>query len=157
MVVVDHFLKYAQAFPKKYKSGRAVAEILFNKYFIDFWFHQRILQDQGRGFDNKVFKWLEELTSIKKSWETPYHPMGNRHCKHMNRTIINMLTTLEEKCKSNYNNTKHRTTNHSPHFLLFRWQGRFPIAIIFGIEHNNFQITNYDSYVKNWQKALRIK
>ena len=36
LVVVDHFLKYAQAFPKKYKSGRAVAEVLFNKYFIDF-------------------------------------------------------------------------------------------------------------------------
>ena len=48
LVVVDHFLKYAQAFPTKNKSGRAAAEIFFNKYFLDVGFLlQRILYDQG--------------------------------------------------------------------------------------------------------------
>ena len=129
-VVVDHFSKYAQAFPTKNKSGRTAAEILFDKYFLDHSFPQRILHDQGKEFDNKLFKRLEELIGIKRCRTTPYHPMGNRHCERMNRTIINILKILEQKHKNNwknhikkltfaYNNTKHKTTGYSPHFLLF--------------------------------------
>ena len=56
LVVVDHFSKYAQTFPTKNKSCRVAAEILFNKYFLDYSFPQRILHDQGKDFDNKLFK-----------------------------------------------------------------------------------------------------
>ena len=166
LVVVDHFSKYAQAFPTKNKSGRAAAEILFNKYFLDYGFPQRILHDQGKEFDNKLFKRLEELTGIKQSRTTPYHPMGNGHCERMNRTIINMLKTLEQKYKSNwknhikkltfaYNNTKHKTTGYSPHFLLFGRQGRLPIDNIFNINKNISNDLNHHQYVKNWQKAMK--
>ena len=71
-----------------------------------------------------------------------------------------MLKTLQEKYKCNwknhkkltfaYNNTKHRTTGYSPHLLLIE----LPVDIIFRIKDNNFQQTNYDSYFKNWQKAI---
>ena len=52
-------------FQKKDKSGRAAAELLFNKYFLHFEFPHRILHTQGRKFDNKMFKRLEEFTGIK--------------------------------------------------------------------------------------------
>ena len=104
LVVADHFSKYAQAFSTKNKSGRAAAQILFNKYFLDSEFSQRILHDQGRKFDNKMFKRLEELTVIRQSRTIPYHPMRNEHYERMNRAIINMLKTLQEKYKSNWKN-----------------------------------------------------
>ena len=166
LVVVDHFSKYAQAFPTKNKSDRATAEILFNKYFLDYGFPQRILHDQGREFDNKLFKLLEELTGIKRSRTTPYHPMRNGHCEPMNRTIINMLKTLEQKYKNNwknhikkltfaYSNTKHKTTGYSPHFLLFGRQGRLPIDNIFDLNKNLPKDLTYDKYVENWQQAMK--
>ena len=33
LVAVHHFSKFVQAFPTKNKSGRAAADLLFNKYF----------------------------------------------------------------------------------------------------------------------------
>ena len=52
LIVVDHFSKFLQAFPTKNKSGRAAADLLVNKYFLDFGFPKRILHDQGKEFDN---------------------------------------------------------------------------------------------------------
>ena len=126
LVVVDHFSKFVQAFPTKNKSGRAAADLLFNKYFLDFGFPKRILHDQGKEFVNKLFK---------PSRTTPYYPIENGLRERMNRTIINMLKTFPTTFKSNwkshikkltfaYNNTKHRSTNYSPFFFFFLFFGR---------------------------------
>ena len=64
LVVVDHFSKFVQAFPTKNKSGRAAADLLFNKYFLFFGLPKRILHDQGKKFDNKLFKRLSEIKRI---------------------------------------------------------------------------------------------
>ena len=72
LVVVDHFSKFVQAFPTKNKSGRAATDLLFNKYFLDFGFLKRILHDQGKEFDKKLFKQLPEITSIKSSRTTHF-------------------------------------------------------------------------------------
>ena len=90
--MIDHFSKFVQAFPTKIKSGRAAADLLFNKYFLGFGFRKRILHDQGKEFNNKLFKHLSEITSVKPSQTTPYHPMGDGLCERMNRAI-NMLKT----------------------------------------------------------------
>ena len=166
LVVVDHFSKFAQAFPTKNKSGRAAADILFNKYFLDFGFPKRILHDQGKEFDNKLFQRLSEITGIKPSRTTPYHPMGNGLCERMNRTILNMLKTLPKSFKSNwkdhikkltfaYNNTKHKSTNFTPHFLLFGREGRLPIDNIFNIDVSSSNNISHSKYVQNWQKAMQ--
>ena len=83
--VVDHFFKFAQAFPTKSKSGRAAADLLFNKYFLDFRFPKRILYDQGKEFDNKLFERLSEITRIRPSEASSYHPMCNELCEKMTR------------------------------------------------------------------------
>ena len=46
-LLVDHFSKYAQAFPTKNKSGRAAAEILFSKFFLDFGFSPKFYTLKG--------------------------------------------------------------------------------------------------------------
>ena len=51
LVVVDHFSKYAQAFLTNNKPGKGAAEILSNKFFLDFGFSQRISHAQRREFD----------------------------------------------------------------------------------------------------------
>ena len=72
LVIVDHFTKFAKAFPTKNKSRRSVAGVLFNKYFLDFGFPRRIILDQGKEFDNKLLKHFSEITGVKPSRATPY-------------------------------------------------------------------------------------
>ena len=56
LIVVDNFIKYVQVFSTKNKSGWAAADLLFNKYFLDYGFPKYIIHDQGREFKNKRFK-----------------------------------------------------------------------------------------------------
>ena len=166
LVVVDHFTKFAQAFPTKNKSGRSAAEKLFNLYFLDFGFPKRLMHDQGQEFENKLFQRLKELSGIKSSRTTPYHPQGNGSCERMNRTLLNMLKTLNESEKRNwkdhikklvfaYNNTVHKSTGFTPHFLLFGRDSRLPIDDIFNIdlENKNKNLT-HQNFVENWKNAM---
>ena len=51
LVVVGYFRKFVQAFPTKNKSGKAAADLLFNKYFLSFGFPKGILPDHGKELD----------------------------------------------------------------------------------------------------------
>ena len=93
--------------------------------------------------------------------------MGNGLCEKMNRKIIKMLKTLPSTFKSNwknhikkltfaYNNTKHRTTNYSPYFLLFGRNGRLPVDSMFDINTNNdIKNKSHSDYIQNWQNSMK--
>ena len=97
LVLVGHFTKFAQVFSTKNKSGRSSVDMLFNKYFLDSGLPKRILHDQGKEFNNKLFKRLSQIAGVKPS--RTYHPMGNGFCEIMNRTLFNMLRILPTNFK----------------------------------------------------------
>ncbi|KAM4045312.1 uncharacterized protein ACNLHF_009122 [Anomaloglossus baeobatrachus] len=78
---------------------------------------------------------LYQLYGIERSRMTPYHPQGNGACERFNRTLLQMLQTLEDNQKARwpeylpelmwaYNNRVHSTTGYSPHMLMFGRAGR---------------------------------
>ena len=155
LVVVDHFVKFAHPFPTKNKSGKFAADMLFNKYFLELGFPKGILHDQGKEFDNILFKRLSEITEVIPSRTTPYHLMGNRLCERMNQKLLNMLKTLPTNFKTDrksyvktfaHNNTIHKATGFSLHFHLFGRNGRLPIDLL-------FDFTN----IKTTEKIIRSK
>ena len=71
LVVVDHFNKFVQASATKISLGELLLIYCLINIFFGFGFPKRILHDQRKEFDNKLFKRLSEITGVKPSRKTP--------------------------------------------------------------------------------------
>ena len=169
LVCCDHFTKFVQVYATKNKSGLAAAEKVFNDLVLKFGFPKRIHHDQGKEFNNNLFKRLHQLSGTSASKTTPYHPMGDGQTERMNRTIINILKTLGDKEKKEwakhlpkltfaYNVTVNKTTGYSPYYLMFGRSPRLPIDSVFEFEPNEGEKhklqVSYQKYVEEWEQSM---
>ena len=166
LLIVDHFTRYAQAYPTRNKTARTVAEKLFNDFIPRFGFPARIHSDQGGEFENQLLRQLHKLTGVSKSRTTPYHPPENGQVERMNRTLLSMLRTLPELRKRKwdeslnkmihaYNCTKNEATGYAPYYLLFGRNPRLPVDLIFNLNQESNEQVNYNAYVRQWREDMK--
>lgn len=141
LVITDHFTRYAQAIPTKNTTARTTADAFFRNFVVHYGLPHRIHSDQGANFESRLIKELCEITGIRKSRTTPYHPQGNGQCERFNRTLINMLGTLHKDQKRDwksylapithaYNCTKHDSTGYPPFELMFGRKPKLPVDLV---------------------------
>ena len=163
LVITDHFTRLAQAIPTRNMSARTTAQAFFDNFVTYYGIPYKIHSDQGGSFEGKIIKELCDITGISKSRTTPYHPMGNGMTEKYNRTLLDMLGTLQPEQKSKwkdhvrplihaYNCIRHESTGHSPYFLMFGREPHLPIDLLFGINRPEKQTTN--KYVQEMKERM---
>jgi transposase InsO family protein len=144
LVITDHFTRFARAVPTRNQTTRQVAEVLWKNFFLDFGFPKKLHSDRGGSFTSKLAKELCKLAGVQGSYTTPYHPQGNGQVERFNRTLIDMLGTLNSEDKAQwsrhvkfmahaYNCTRNDSTAFSPFELMFGRQPRLPVDWYFGL------------------------
>lgn len=167
LVVTDHYTRYAQAFPTKDQTSSTVARVLWEKYFIHYGLPKRVHSDQGRDFESHLIHELLDMLGVRKSRTTPYHPQGDPQPERFNRTLLNMLGTLNpaEKRKWSqhisylvhaYNCTRNDSTGYSPYFLMFGREARLPVDVCFGVTSDCSSLKSYPRYVANMKRDLQV-
>ncbi|XP_037831365.1 uncharacterized protein LOC119616983 isoform X4 [Kryptolebias marmoratus] len=165
LVLTDHFTKFAVAIPTPNQKAKTVAKYLWNEFMVYYGIPERIHSDQGTDFESKLIKELCEVVGMKKSRTTPYHPRGNP-VERFNRTLLNMLGTLEMKQKSKwreyvkplvhaYNCTRNEVTGFTPYELMFGRCPRLPVDLAFGLPVREQSSISHSEYVKNLQSSLK--
>ena len=144
LVITDHFTRYAQAFATKSQTAHVTAKVLFEKFICHYGFPEKFISDQGRNFESQLIADLCELAKVKKIRTTPYHPMTNGQCERFNKTLCDMLGTLDQDGKDDwkmhlhslthaYNCTQNTNTGYSPFYLIFGRHPRLPVDVQFGL------------------------
>ena len=165
LIIVDHFTHFAQAYATKNKSSTTAAEKLYNDFVLRFGFPSKILYDQGREFENRLFHQLEKLSGVQRLRTTPYHPQTNGKAERFNRTLLSMLRTLPEDKKSRWkdsinkvvhadNCTVNEATGFSPFYSLFGRSPRLPVDLLFGTPTSVIN-ESHTEYVKRWKDAMK--
>ena len=142
LVVVDHFMRFIQAYVTKDQTAHTVTKILYDKYFTIFGFPRCLMSNQVHTFCGNVIAQMCDYLWIKKIRTSPYHLQRNGQVEWVHQTLLHMIGKLEEDRHRDwpthlgsvvhaYNTMRSLVTGFSPHYLMFgRWP-RIPIDLLF--------------------------
>uniref|UniRef100_A0A914YWH1 Integrase catalytic domain-containing protein n=1 Tax=Panagrolaimus superbus TaxID=310955 RepID=A0A914YWH1_9BILA len=137
LVIVDHFTKFAAAWPLKTKTAEEVAsKFLENWCLREVRFPGHIISDMGLEFDNKLMERIAKLTGIKAMFSCGYNSQFNGLSERFIQTLKKLLAKRVNEAYEwsyaipfalfAYNSIPHEATGESPHFLLHGFDAVIP-------------------------------
>jgi hypothetical protein len=167
ITIMDHFSKWADAFPVKNHTAETVARVLFNRVFVYLGMPLRILSDQGPEFESNLFQELCRWMGIEKVRTTPYKPSTNGMVERYHRTLNSILAKIiaanqRDWCERTptaaaaYRASVHESTGFSPNFIMFGRENRMPVDLLCGCPPGDEeQYTSIDEVVAHRQEMTR--
>ena len=71
MVITDHFTRYAQAYVTPKQTTVVVVHASWENFLVHYGWPEKILTDQGKSFENNLFRELCSLAKVKKLGTSP--------------------------------------------------------------------------------------
>eukprot|EP00731_Ephydatia_muelleri_P003753 Em0001g3753a len=164
LVVADYYTKWVEVYGIPNQEATTVAVKLVDEMFCRFSPPEQLHSDQGRQFESQLIKEICNLLHIRKSHTTPYRPQGNGMVERFNRTLLDMLATVEGDHPSDwemyirklcfaYNTSTHSSTGFTPFYLMFGRQASIPVDLMFPF--NLGPEKELRTYVEQLRKGLR--
>ena len=143
LTVIDHFTKWAEAFPLYDHTAPSVARRLVTEVFVRFGCPNQILSDQGPEFDSILMAKICKELRIDKVRTSPYKASTNGAVERFHRTLNAMLGKVVSDNQrdwhewlplvvSAYRASPHAATKFSPNMLVFGRETRMPIDVVLG-------------------------
>ena len=164
MVVCDDFSKWVELLPIPDATAETCARVLINEIFARYGCSYLLHSDQGKSFENELFKELCRLLQIKKTRSSPRHPQSNAICERFNKTLWRMIRAYIKDqrdwdlflgCLAGaYRATPHISTGFSPNRLIFGSEVKLPSDILLGIAEINDNFKNFGDFLKTLKNRL---
>ena len=120
---MDHFSKFAFAYPMRNQKAATIARILVDQVICLVGTPARILTDQGPNFESALFKELCQALGIAKIRTSPYKASTNAGAERFHLTLNQMLAKRVKESQrdwdSNFQSVMavYRATHHASTFL----------------------------------------
>ena len=137
------FTKYAVAIPIPDKSAVTVARAVLENVILRLGCPDFLLSDNGKEWENALFRELCKGLDILKSRTTMYESRTSGCVERIHRTLNSMLGKVVQTHQTTwpdhipfvvnaYNITPHASTGYSPFFLMFGREQRVPLDVAMG-------------------------
>jgi len=164
--IIDHWTKYAFAFPVRNHTATTLVNILVNKVYPTFGFPHQTLCDNATEHNSNIMRELERLGEIEGLRSIPYRPQSNAVCERFHLTLNRLIAKAVDDAHRNwdellphlmraYNTTVHDSTSFTPHFLMFGREMRTPIDIVLASKDDPSQWENYEEFVEHQRQLMR--
>jgi len=168
ITVLDHFTKYAFAFPVRSQDAITVAKYLVEWVFLVYGVPTQLLSDRGAEFEGSVMTKVCKLMEIDKIRTTSYKPSTNGVLERVHRTLNTMLGKIVSEQQRDwdthvayvlaaYNATEHSATGYTPNMLVYGRELRFPNELMYAdVGANDITLISSVAFVAERQ-ALFLK
>lgn len=143
VTLVDHFTRWAEAFPIRRQDAVTVAQVLVTNVFTRFGCPQEILTDQGACFEAELFQEVCKLLQIHKIRTSAYKPSTNGMVERFHRTLNALLAKAVSHHQRDwhlhlpfvlcaYRSREHEGTGYSPCKLFLGREMWQPMDLVLG-------------------------
>ena len=143
LTLVDHFSKWAEAFPIRNQEANTVAKVLMDRVFCYLGTPIQILTDQGKNFESELFGELCRMMDIEKLRTTIYKPSTNGAVERFHRTLNSMIGKIIQENQRNW-----------PNHIMYGRECRAPIDLVLGTIHDNNNTFSYNQFVQQLQEKM---
>ena len=91
IVVVNYFMKWAEAMPTIKSDGETATHFVFNQIITRFGIPKQLVTDHGRKFQNKMMEELAFKLGYKKEHSSSYYPQANGQVEAVNKSLKSII------------------------------------------------------------------
>ena len=162
VVGIDYFTKWVEAEALATITEKNVRSFIWRYIICRFGIPRVLISNNGRQFDNELFRNFCSQLGIKNHYSSPAHPLANGQVKVTNRSLLKIIKTRLEGAKGirpeelpsilwAYRTTARTPTGKTPFRLTYGSEAVIPTEV----RITSYRVHNHDE--KRNDEAMRLQ